>query len=306
MRVGEAGELFAHRSAVMGGLEATRIDDGHAEAEETMASTKDLVQPAALSSEVESQVSHQPESAPSTTAEDHSLQQVTHSADAAAGKGGEDAMSAEGFMPARSARPRSRSAKAKARQLPPPLGEEELRAAIIASAGQDEKIEDVRRISGLERAALRTQVTQLSTACFNEDTITKFEHQEDWRLLCCHQGARLIGFAVYRRMLAPLRLIVLVRLAVVPSARCQGYGRQLVSWLLRFASQLPSAECNKMGTSALSDAVGFYRRLGFVEGVQKSGQVLNAGEEDCERVQGGAETWMEIRVTHGRSQKKEH
>merc|ERR1719253_2017999 len=112
-------------------------------------------------------------------------------------------------------------------------------------------------------------------------------------MIVCHQGARLIGYAVYRRWPAPLRMITLLRLAVMPELRCRGYGQKLVQWLYNFARQLAS-ECNRVGLSALPGAVEFYKRVGFACVNRRNGDA-DPGTDDGDSLE-SAEVWMELRI----------
>jgi len=149
---------------------------------------------------------------------------------------------------------------------PPPPSQAELAKAIAASEGGEVRTHDLRKLTQMERTMVEAQISQLSAECFKEDSVVEYERREGWCMVACHQGAQLLGYLVYRRWPAPLRMVVVLRLAVPSWARGCGYGSRLMHWVMGHARQLQVSECGKVGLSSLPGAVGFYSRLGFAPG----------------------------------------
>mmetsp|Transcript_1090 Transcript_1090/g.2013 ORF Transcript_1090/g.2013 Transcript_1090/m.2013 type:complete len:943 (+) Transcript_1090:81-2909(+) len=189
------------------------------------------------------------------------------------------------------------SASDKKNYKPPAISEEELAAAICDVHEQQPQVEDYRKISGTERDMLEMQVSKLSNECFQEDSMEVYTQSTDWNLVFYHQGARLLGYLVYRRWPPPLRMVVVLRLAVVPEQRCKGHGGRLLEWMDKFAQQLPSTDCNKIGLRSLPGAVDFYRKLGFVESSNVAGALDDDHRQMCQEEQ----TWMEKKVKRARA-----
>jgi len=194
-----------------------------------------------------------------------------------------------------------RSASPTGRRKQPPTAEE-MAAALAASSGQEMRVEDIRKLAMLERSIIEVQISVLSASAFKEDSMLELRRGEGWCLVVCHQGAMLNGYLVYRRFGPPLRMLVVLRLAVRPQLRRRGHGRRLMEWIYSYARQAPASECNKVCLSALPGAVDFYARLGFAQGKQVQGV---QGKDDDGLEQSRAEqVWMERRVDRTQPQRQ--
>lgn len=182
---------------------------------------------------------------------------------------------------------------------PPALSQEDLASAMSRAEDFEPRIADYRKIMDTHRSFLELQVSRLSQDCFQEDSMAEYTQRDGWSLVLYHQGARLLGFLVYKRWVAPLRMIVVLRLAVVHEQRRQGFGKRLLDWIANFAQQLPPADCNKIGLSSMPDAVNFYGKMGFTESNYAGGLADDEHHKNGER-----QTWMEKRIKRARAKSR--
>lgn len=188
------------------------------------------------------------------------------------------------------------------RRLPAPTAEE-IEFGLKHATMFDVRTEGIHKL-GTERAIVEMQITQLSLEIFREDSMAELETRENWQLAVCHQGARLLGFLVFRKWAPPLRMVVALRLGVPAPVRRQGYGQKLMSWLVSFAQQLPASECGKIGLSALHSAVGFYSSFGFVR-LQRRDASISDEPGDVLDTPNEEQHWMEYRIPRsGRSKSR--
>merc|ERR1712190_296418 len=73
----------------------------------------------------------------------------------------------------------------------------------------------------------------------------------------------LLGLIIYKFWGPPLRTLSVARVAVPQKYRMQGYGRQLMRWVVDKAKQKPRSECTNISLCAMPEAIPFYERLRF-------------------------------------------
>jgi len=155
--------------------------------------------------------------------------------------------------------------------------------------GQDRtEVVDIRKINPDYRTIIMAQISILSHSVFTEDLLSEAKQRDGWRVVVCHLGAQLHGYLVYRKWGPPVRMMVVLRVAVLPQMRMGGSGRRLVEWIFHYARQFH--DVNKVGLSARLEAVGFYERLGFTQGDFQEPPELSGADQECTQV------WMERRV----------
>lgn len=179
-----------------------------------------------------------------------------------------------------------------------PQGDKLQRAVANRSEADLDKaqIVELRKLPSDQQGLLAAQVSELSALCFDEDSIAELEKRDGWFIAVCCVDVTLLGYTVHRRWPPPLRMFVILRLAVVHGSRCKGIGRRLVDWTMRLAQMMPQSQCVKVGLSALPAAIGFYERQGFARGKSVAPPTA-AGEEDDGLIQcREQQVWMERRL----------